>query len=504
MARKKPIRKKSGTGVDAGKSSGSMDSELPPNSSATPMADEEGSTNVEQEKEEDLGLPSNSFLEIEQPSSEIKRHSSDSKGDQGPGQKPTMARLIADEKIEFVASIAEKLETYIGQWSTHDEGKAPRWCNNDGTRMKRKYFEFNFGVRAKDGNVYPFTLTLFRLEKWWPMNRLGNGNRYWECGDFVILWPKTQHSITAEVEVTIDHGTSGVQTFGYTESFEEGGTKNPDFGNGDPSRPGDGDGPHRWRVSYLEYIRKKKSKIPPKMSDLICKVGAKIKIYKNEDLKLQDEHVGNFTIACSYYDERNNQDRFEEFQVDRNMLDERSSLLKSMGSKKSKKGQPNKIILDGIDARTFEAFRTFCKTGYFPLWAIDATKSKDGDLVTLADKYNLTEITDLVDKYVGMTVTAENAHAWVDWCVKLDLKNVALHILARKKVVSEAVGKRKKKVVKKINGVKPEEIEWTNFCKEHQRFIEYLGNLTGIVDGLVPNHGRFEDLINFTENIMVN
>jgi len=438
------------------------------------------------------GMELAKFPEIQPPQSpQTQIQSSES---EVPSQETAIARrLIADESIEFVASISETLESYLGKWIHHDEGNAPRWCNISG-QMRRKYFEFNFGVRATDGNVYPFTLTLFRLEKWWLKYQ-----KYWECGDFITLWPTKQHSITAEVEVTIDD-----QTFSYTESFEEGGTKNPDFGRGDPSRPGDKDGPHRWRVERLSYSRKSKIE-----SERTCKVGAKIKIYKHEDCNVkneaENEDVGNFTIACRYYDERKNQDRYKEFYLDKNVFDERSNLLKTMGSKKSKtkKAQPNKIVLDGIDVRTLEAYITFCKTGYFPLWAIDGSKSNDGDLITLADKYNLTEISDLVDKYVAMTITAENADDWVDWCVKMDLKNVALRILGRKKAVAK-IGGRKKKIVKKINGVKPEEVEWSNFCKEHQRFISYLGYLAGIVDGLVPDHGRFEALINFTENIMVN
>merc|ERR1712037_797113 len=58
--------------------------------------------------------------------------------------------VIADAKLRFEtnAALTNRLRT---------SGK------NRVAGDRKNYFQFRFGIRAKDGNVYPFTLTLFNV-----------------------------------------------------------------------------------------------------------------------------------------------------------------------------------------------------------------------------------------------------------------------------------------------------------------------------------------------------
>ena len=62
--------------------------------------------------------------------------------------------LIAEEHLNFIANFKDR-ETFLGKWENRF----------DATRTK--CFEVQFGIQGRDGNFYPFTMSLFYLEALW-------------------------------------------------------------------------------------------------------------------------------------------------------------------------------------------------------------------------------------------------------------------------------------------------------------------------------------------------
>ena len=75
--------------------------------------------------------------------------------------------LIADESLKFDAILRDRKE-YLGVWESR------LW--HDGDHTIKNFFDVNFGVRTKDGNVCKFVLILYHL---W--------NNTYKKGNFIVI-----------------------------------------------------------------------------------------------------------------------------------------------------------------------------------------------------------------------------------------------------------------------------------------------------------------------------
>ena len=99
--------------------------------------------------------------------------------------------LIANENIRFVTNAVLN----------------DRWLEskNRSRGNRKNHFELKFGIHAQDGNVYPFTLTLFNVQL--------SGE---EQGNFIALLPPENFpGIRVEEQVIFD-GVKNGQTFEYS------------------------------------------------------------------------------------------------------------------------------------------------------------------------------------------------------------------------------------------------------------------------------------------------
>ena len=114
-------------------------------------------------------------------------------------QKNQSVAVIADAKLRF-----ETNATLTNRWSTSGKNRV--------AGDRKNYFQFRFGIRAKDGNVYPFTLTLF--------NVLLPGIEGTQENYLTLLPPNDYPGITVEEEVVLGGAKVG-QTFNYFGKLEK-------------------------------------------------------------------------------------------------------------------------------------------------------------------------------------------------------------------------------------------------------------------------------------------
>ena len=86
----------------------------------------------------------------------------------------------------------------------------------------------------------------------------------------------------------------------------------------------------------------------------------------------------------------------------------------------------HKIVLKDTSFKTFEAFISFCKTGFIPMSAIDKK------LALFVDEYRVENLRNVLDKHVSMILDADNVHEWIDLATKMELKNTAFAIMQLK------------------------------------------------------------------------
>ena len=94
--------------------------------------------------------------------------------------------LIAEEHLNFIANFKDR-ETFLGKWEKRF----------DATRTK--CFEVQFGIRGRDGNLYPFTMSLFYLEALW------NDGDQIRQRYFLTLWPTENFSaVLVDEEIVLN------------------------------------------------------------------------------------------------------------------------------------------------------------------------------------------------------------------------------------------------------------------------------------------------------------
>ena len=104
------------------------------------------------------------------------------------------------------------------------------------------------------------------------------------------------------------------------------------------------------------------------------------------------------------------------YYVDKDIIAKESDIIKKLTKNKSQ------LILDETKTSTLETFLTYCYSGYIP------NSSVDKDLATFVEKYNVTNLKDLMDRYLSMTLTGKTAKNWIQWTTKLKMKNTALRL----------------------------------------------------------------------------
>ena len=112
------------------------------------------------------------------------------------------------------------------------------------------------------------------------------------------------------------------------------------------------------------------------------------------------------------------------YYIDKDIISKESDLLKDLPQNTSQ------LILDETKTSTLETFLTYCYSGYIPYASVDEA------LATFVEKYNVTNLKDLMDRYLSMTLTGETAKNWIQWTTKLKMKNTALRLGFCEKIFS--------------------------------------------------------------------
>ena len=104
------------------------------------------------------------------------------------------------------------------------------------------------------------------------------------------------------------------------------------------------------------------------------------------------------------------------YYVDKDIIAKESDIIKKLTKNKSQ------LILDETKTSTLETFLTYCYSGYIPYESVDEA------LAIFVEKYNVTNLKDLMDRYLSMTLTGETAKNWIQWTTKLKMSNTALRL----------------------------------------------------------------------------
>ena len=104
------------------------------------------------------------------------------------------------------------------------------------------------------------------------------------------------------------------------------------------------------------------------------------------------------------------------YYVDKAVIAKESDIFKKVPK------NTDQLILDETKTSTLETFLTYCYSGYIP------NSSVDKDLAAFVEKYNVTNLKDLMDRYLSLTLTGKTAKNWIPWAIKLKMENTALRL----------------------------------------------------------------------------
>ena len=102
--------------------------------------------------------------------------------------------------------------------------------------------------------------------------------------------------------------------------------------------------------------------------------------------------------------------------IDKDVISKESDIFKDLSQ------NTNQLILDDVDSITLETFLTYCYSGYIPYESVNEA------LAIFVEKYNVTNLKDLMDRYLSMTLTGKTAKNWIPWAIKLKMENTALRL----------------------------------------------------------------------------
>jgi len=375
--------------------------------------------------------------------------------------------IIADEYLKFVTTFKDRT-TYLGNWDKRIDA------------ARTKCFEIEFGIRGKDGNLYPFTLCLFYCEALW------NGSDRIHKRYFLTLHPSENFSgVLVEEEVHLNK-----QKFSYKGPLIQ-------------------KGPNGQRCLQFTKWEVFDDDLDLTMNET-CHVQVRIKIQglsenlnvtenraflvgndedgdgKKPKLKFLQHTTGNFRIIGQdkvigttnmkkFLTFLNGSGGRKEFYVDKDRITKESGPLKSMAMENSKTSK--KIVLPDTNSQILEGFLIFCYTGFLPMSTFNENLAK------FMDNYKVENMRGLLDKFVSMSLTARDTGIWTKWAPKLNLRNTALKIWLLKRGSEEV---------------------WTRICKRDKDFAAYVGLVVGTAtaEELFPVYGQLGEL-DFSENIMI-
>ena len=104
----------------------------------------------------------------------------------------------------------------------------------------------------------------------------------------------------------------------------------------------------------------------------------------------------------------------KKYYVDKAVIAKESNIFKNLSKNTSQ------LILDDVDSITLETFLTYCYSGYIPYESVNEA------LAIFVEKHNVTNLKNLMDRYLSMTLTGKTAKNWIQWTTKLKMKNTAL------------------------------------------------------------------------------
>ena len=138
----------------------------------------------------------------------------------------------------------------------------------------------------------------------------------------------------------------------------------------------------------------------------------------------------------------------------------------------------------------------------------------DEKLAKFADMYNVKVLKSIIDKYISMTLKRENVDLWDDFSARLGLEDTAKRIFSLMKPggvnrcsqvkVKKGWAGRRSVVLPRRSGAAMDSWKkaWSKFCRKNKDFASFIAILAGTSD-LIPQHGRFEQILSLSPNIMI-
>jgi hypothetical protein len=115
--------------------------------------------------------------------------------------------------------------------------------------------------------------------------------------------------------------------------------------------------------------------------------------------------------------------------IDKDIIAKESDIFRNLSKNASQ------LILNETDSITLETFLTYCYSGYIPL------KFEVGNIEIFVEKYNVTNLKDLMDRYLSLTLTGKTAKNWIPWAINLKMENTALRIYQMRAEAKQALAK---------------------------------------------------------------
>ena len=85
-------------------------------------------------------------------------------------KKGLRGELIAEESLEFVVSLEKQSSIIINQDAFDNDHDENCYCDCNSCKNCRRseytFFKFEFGIRGKDGNKYPFTIEMMKTDEY--------------------------------------------------------------------------------------------------------------------------------------------------------------------------------------------------------------------------------------------------------------------------------------------------------------------------------------------------
>jgi len=395
------------------------------------------------------------------------------------GKRLTMAEATtergefkAEGSLEFVVSLEEQpFLNLAGKERWRDAKWSKRMeCGFCYNKLRKSFFNFDIAIEARDA-IYPFQIELYRDI---------NIDYYDDIYFFMDVCPAEDDS-AFWLEQKIEFNGKVWEKKGCSSDFA--------------GRNGEGD-PFEYEGEYMFQINEYHDgafKFPSK-----CKIKIDMKIYSLKDKEEEEAQTlrqflksdeANFKVICP------TEDGNKEYYVNESLIAKESDVLEALMSGRWVEGQSKEMAMNDTDCGTLESVLTFCKTKALPMSAIDE------NLAIFADKYNLENLMDLMDKVLSMSLSIIEDKGWIiKWTPKLKMTRTALKLLKFLRREAKSTGTtfqgRKEFASCVYNGTP--NLTWSVACKGNRELANYLGCFTEIKESFP----KYSDLT-YSKNVMI-